>query len=136
MELTLLTASGAISCRRCLGIAARSGNQCGRPALKTSQAVLCQHHGGCETIVKRAPSRASRFVHGQETLFKRLQRSRDAAHLAHLVCCLQVLGEANVKHRAGRPAKGFNAITTLSAVHRYLSDRMHSEKAPRWHQRI
>lgn len=121
LELMLTTASGAISCRRCLGIAARSGTQCGRPALRISQTAFCQHHGGCGPAVEREPSKKrARFVHGQETRMQRSTRSQDAAHIAHLICCLKVLGEANVKHRAGRPPKGFNVITTLSGVHRYL----------------
>jgi hypothetical protein len=138
LELRLSTALGAISCRRCLGVAARSGKQCGRPALRSSQASFCQHHGEFKHIQNSVPpfKKSTRLVHGEETRSKRLLRSQDAAHLAHLICCLQVLGEADVKHRAGRPANGFNAITTLSGVHRYLSDRLHSEKAPRWHQRI
>jgi hypothetical protein len=122
MELILITATGKISCRRCLGVATRSGKQCGGPALRSSQGALCQHHGGCEHIQKSVPpcKKRTRLIHGEETRLKRFQRSQDSAHLAHLVCCLQVLGETNVKHRAGRPAKGFNAITTLSGVHRYL----------------
>lgn len=135
MELTLLTASGAISCRRCLGIAARSGKQCGRPALRTSQDALCQLHGGGEHVPKHEQSckRRLRLVHGQETRMERSTRSQDAAHIAHLICCLQVLGEADVKHRAGRPPKGFNSITTLSGVHSYLTNHLHSEKAARRH---
>ena len=122
LELLLLTASGSISCRRCLGVAARSGKQCGRPALRKSQDARCQHHEESERVQKPVqPSKGrARLVHGQDTRCKRLQRAEDAAHIAHLICCLQVLGEADVKHRAGRPPKSFNAITTLSGVHRYL----------------
>lgn len=136
--LMLLTACGRISCRRCLGVAARSGNQCGRPALRNSQIARCQNHGGSGHVQKSVQpcKRRSRQVHGNETRSARLQRSEEAAHLAHLISCLQVLGEADVKHRAGRPPKGFNAITTLSGVHRYLTNHLHSEKAPRRHKWI
>jgi hypothetical protein len=45
----LVTGGGNISCRRCTVLSKRSGEQCKKPALKTSQTQKCDFHGGRST---------------------------------------------------------------------------------------
>ena len=46
MEKYLSAAGGRIKCLRCTAKSVRSGNQCLKPALKSSRTQKCGHHGG------------------------------------------------------------------------------------------
>ena len=49
MEKYLLTCGERILCLRCTARGKRSGEQCGRPALKSSRTAKCKLHGGRST---------------------------------------------------------------------------------------
>ena len=55
---TLVTADGNITCRRCTAMSKRSGEQCKKPALKTSRTQKCEFHGGRSTGPKTAEGKA------------------------------------------------------------------------------
>jgi len=42
---TLVTGGGKITCKRCTAKSKRSGEQCKKPALKTSRTQKCEFHG-------------------------------------------------------------------------------------------
>lgn len=46
MKDYLSTAGGRIKCLRCMAKSVRSGKQCLKPALKSSNTQKCGHHGG------------------------------------------------------------------------------------------
>ena len=44
-----LTAGGRIKCIRCKALSTLAKQQCGKPAIKSSKAQKCGHHGGLST---------------------------------------------------------------------------------------
>ena len=100
MELAsnLRTAGGRIVCRRCTAKSKRSGEQCKKPALKTSRTQKCQLHGGRSrgpvTAEGKARSALANYRTGEYTkaAIDHLDRSRallrvleDATHLLGMV---------------------------------------------------
>lgn len=98
IESTMLTAGARIVCLRCTAKSKRSGEQCKKPALKTSRTQKCQFHGGLSrgpvTAAGRARSAAANYKTGDYTNaeIEKADRSRallrvleDAAHLLAMV---------------------------------------------------
>ena len=98
IEAYLTSAGGRIVCRRCTARSKRTGQQCGKPALKTSLTQKCQFHGGLSlgpaTAEGKARSAAANFRTGEYTKVEidKADRSRalfrtleDAAHVLGLV---------------------------------------------------
>ena len=94
----LTSAGGRIVCRRCTARSKRTGQQCGKPALRTSRAQKCQLHGGRSSgplsEEGKARSAAANFRTGEYTKAEidKNDRSRallrvveDAAHVLGLV---------------------------------------------------
>jgi len=73
----MTTAAGKICCRRCLARSKGTGQQCKKPALKTSRTQKCQLHGGKSTgpVTEEGRQRCAKakLVHGRETKAKRAQ---------------------------------------------------------------
>ena len=98
IEAYLISAGGRIVCRRCTARSKRTGQQCGKPALRTSRAQKCQLHGGRSSgplsEEGKARSAAANFRTGEYTKAEidKNDRSRallrvveDAAHVIGLV---------------------------------------------------
>ena len=123
---SLLIAGGKISCLRCTAKSKRSGEQCKKPALKTSRTQKCQLHGGRSrgpvTAEGKARSAAANYKTGEYTqaAIDHLDRSRallrvleDAAHLLGMV-------PAETPRTRGRPPRLYQPVDNpqdvLSAI--------------------
>lgn len=124
MELAsnLRTAGGRIICRRCTAKSKRSGEQCKKPALKTSRTQKCPLHGGRSrgpvTEEGRARSAAANYKTGEYTqaAIDHLDRSRallrvleDATHLLGMV-------PAETPRTRGRPPRLYQPIDSSEDV--------------------
>lgn len=122
----LNTAGGNIKCLRCIAHSSRTGEQCGRPALKSSKTQKCQFHGGRSTGPKTAEGRQriadAHTVHGRDTKAARSERSRGSLRLAYLEDAMHILGMSSVKRIRGRKPSGYTPLQTIEDVRRFLID--------------
>ncbi len=122
----LLTGGGRIRCLQCTAHSRRTGQQCCRPALKTSKTQKCQIHGGRSTGPKteegKARIAARHTVHGEETRAKRDERSAASARLSQLEDAAYLLGMITGPRGRGRKASGYVPIRTLDDVVRMVVD--------------
>lgn len=126
----LFTAAGKIQCLRCNAKSTRTGQQCGRPALKSSKTQKCQFHGGRSTGPKTAEGRQriadAQTIHGRETKTARLERSRGSLRLAQLEDAMHVLGMTTANRISGRKPNGYTPLRTIEDVCRYLLTLNHT----------
>jgi hypothetical protein len=123
---TLITGGGKITCLRCTAMSKRSGEQCKKPALKTSRTQKCQFHGGRSTGPKteagRARIAAAHTVHGRETREQRVERSAASARISRLEDAMRVLKMTTAPRSRGRKAAGYRPITSVEGVVQMLID--------------
>lgn len=129
-----MTAGGKIQCPRCTAHSSRTGEQCGRPALKSSRTQKCQYHGGRGSGPKTAEGKARiaavHTVHGQETKAARAERSAASARLSQLEDAMHVLGMTTAVRSRGRKAQGYVPLRTMSDVECLLiDDLLHRTRA-------
>lgn len=126
MNPVLVIAGGKIKCSRCTAQSSRTGDQCGRPALKSSRTQKCQFHGGRGSGPKTAEGKARiaavHTVHGQETKAARAERSAASAKLSQLEDAMHVLGMTTAVRSRGRKAQGYVPVRTMSDVECLLID--------------
>lgn len=126
IHTALSTAGGKIQCLRCNARSKRTGQQCGRPALKSSKTQKCQFHGGRSTGPKTAEGRQriadAQTIHGRETNAARQLRSRGSLRLAQLEDAMHVLGMTTANRIRGRKPSGYIPLRTIEDVRRYLLD--------------
>jgi hypothetical protein len=127
----LITANGKITCLRCTALSKRTGAQCGRPALKTSSTQKCQFHGGKstgpKTVYGRQKISKAQVIHGNETLQKRLERSKQALWLSQAHDVMRVLKMTDAPRHRGRKPNGYIPITTIEEVRHWVAQNvMHS----------
>jgi hypothetical protein len=124
MQGLFLTAGGKIACARCAAKSKRTGNQCGRPALKGK--AVCQFHGGRstgpKTEVGKARQRASVITSGNYTKESIEDRSRSALRLAWLEDAMYVLKMTDAPRTRGPKPKGYKPLVTLDDVKRFVMD--------------
>lgn len=130
----MITAGGKIQCHRCTAHSSRTGQQCGRPALKVSKTQKCQYHGGRSTGPKTAEGKAriaaAHTEHGQETKALRAERSAASAILSQLEDAMHVLGMTSAVRSRGRKAQGYVPVKTVADVKRMvIDDLVHRNKA-------
>ena len=122
--LQTTSALAIIACARCAAKSKRTGNQCGKPALK-GQAV-CQFHGGLSTGPKtesgKARQRASVITSGNYTKESIEDRSRSALRLAGLEDAMYVLKMTDAPRTRGPKPKGYKPLLTLNDVKRFAID--------------
>lgn len=122
----MITAGGKIQCPRCTAHSSRTGQQCGRPALKVSKTQKCQYHGGRSTGPKTAEGKAriaaAHTEHGQETKALRAERSAASAILSQLEDAMHVLGMTSAVRSRGRKAQGYVPVKTVADVKRMVID--------------
>lgn len=128
-----MTAGGKIQCPRCTAHSSRTGQQCGRPALKSSKTQKCQFHGGRgsgpKTAMGLARIAAVHTVHGQETKAARAERSLASARLNQLEDAMHVLGMTTAVRSRGRKAQGYVPVRTIADVKRMMiDDYLHRNK--------
>ncbi len=123
-SLILRTGGGRINCPRCLATSTRTGQQCGRPALKASNTQKCQFHGGRGSGPKTPEGRAriaeAHTVHGNETRTLRASRAQASRRLAQLEDAMHVLGLTSAGRLPGRKPTGYVALTSVEDVVRRL----------------
>ena len=107
MHYCIVPAGGKIKCRRCLATSMRTGQQCQRPALSSSQTQKCQFHGGRSTGPKTGGRRriaSAHYLHGDSSNTARQAYSQSSAHLRRLEESMYVLGMTNAPRTRGLPA--------------------------------
>jgi hypothetical protein len=124
LNRTLYTAGGKIACARCAAKSKRTGNQCGKPALKGK--AVCQFHGGRstgpKTEVGKARQRASVITSGKYTKESIEDRSRSALRLAWLEDAMYVLKMTDAPRTRGPKPKGYKPLVNIDDVKRFLLD--------------
>lgn len=123
---TLETAGSKITCLRCTAKSKRSGEQCKKPALKTSRTQKCEFHGGRSTGPKteagKARIAAAHTVHGRETREQRAERSAASARIGQLEDAMHVLKMTTAPRTRGRKATGYTPVTSVEGVVQMLID--------------
>jgi hypothetical protein len=114
-ELILITAGGRIKCRRCTAKSSHTKKQCKRPASKLSKTSKCSRHGGLSTGPKTKEGKRliqdSHWIHGEETLEAKAQRSEKSVMFRYLTDLGNHVGlfYTQLKTR-GRPPKGYTQL--------------------------
>ena len=126
----LVTAGGKVVCARCTAKSKRSGEQCKKPALKTSRTQKCEFHGGRSTGPKtqagKARLAAAHTIHGRETRQQREERSAASARISQLEDAMHVLKMTTALRSRGRKATGYKPITSVEGVvQMVLDDLLH-----------
>jgi len=123
---TLVTAGGKITCLRCTSMSKRSGEQCKKPALKTSLTQKCQFHGGRSTGPKtaegKARQRAAVLKTGDYTKEAMEDKARSVRVLAGLEDALYVLNMTTMPRTRGRKPLGHVPLKTVEDVLHFMLD--------------
>ena len=127
MEKFLTTAGGRISCLRCTAKSVRSGNQCLKPALKSSRTQKCGHHGGRNkgpvTEAGKARSAAAHIKTGEFTKQAIQERSQKLAEMMQLEDAMHVLKMTTATRTRGRKPSGYAPLTTIKDVVLFALDK-------------
>lgn len=127
MEKYLKTAGGRITCLRCTAKSVRSGNQCRKPALKSSRTQKCGHHGGRNkgpiTEAGKARSAAAHTKTGEFTKQAIKERSQKLAEMMNLEDSLMVLNMTTSTRTRGRKPNGYVPLTTIKDVFLFALDK-------------
>ena len=127
MEKYLSTAGGRITCLRCTAKSVRSGNQCLKPALKSSRTVKCGHHGGRNkgpvTEAGKARSAAAHVKKGEFTKQAIKERSQKLAEMLQLEDACHLLSLTVASRTRGRKPAGYRPLTTIKDIVLFALDR-------------
>jgi hypothetical protein len=122
----LHTAGGKIACARCTAKSKRSGEQCKKPALKTSRTQKCEFHGGRstgpKTEVGKARQRAAVIKTGDYTKDAIEDRARSVRVLSGLEDAMYVLNMAALPRTRGRKPLGYVPLQTVEDVVKFMLD--------------
>jgi len=135
MEKYLLTAGGRITCLRCTAKSIRSGNQCLKPALKSSRTQKCGHHGarnrGPTTQAGKARSAAANLKTGEYTKEAIEKRSRKLAEMLQLEDVCAIVGLINGARTRGRKPLGYKPLKTAEDAWLFVLDKELNSLRPR-----
>jgi hypothetical protein len=127
MEKYLSTAGGRITCLRCTAKSVRSGNQCLKPALKSSRTVKCGHHGGRNkgpiTEAGKARSAAAHIKTGEYTKSAIKERSQKLTEMMQLEDACHLLSLTAASRTRGRKPAGYIPLTTIKDIVLFALDR-------------
>ena len=127
MEQYLLTGGGRITCLRCTAKSTRSGNQCLKPALKSSRTQKCGHHGGRNkgptTEAGKARSAAANLKTGEYTKDEIEKRSKKLAELHQLEDVCAIVGLINGARTKGRKPLGYKLLKTAKDAWFFALDK-------------
>lgn len=134
MEQNLSTAGGRITCLRCTAKSVRSGNQCLKPALKSSRTQKCGHHGGRNkgpiTEAGKVRAAAAHVKTGEFTKHEIRERSQKLAEMMQLEDAMHVLEMTTATRTRGRKPTGYVPLTTIKDVVLFALDKeMNKPKA-------
>ena len=104
----------------------RSGEQCKKPALKTSRTQKCQFHGGRSTGPKtaegKARQRAAVIKSGSYTAEAMEDKARSVRVLAGLEDAMYVLNMTTMPRTRGRKPLGYVPLKTIEDVVKFALD--------------
>ena len=127
MEKYLTNEKKRITCLRCTAKSVRSGNQCLKPALKSSRTFKCTTHGGRNkgptTKAGKARSAASHVKTGEFTKQAIRERSQKLAEMMNLEDCLMVLKMTTATRTRGRKPTGYTRLVTIKDVFEFALDK-------------
>jgi hypothetical protein len=126
MEKFLSTAGGRITCLRCTAKSVRSGNQCLKPAMKTSRTSKCKTHGNSKgpiTEAGKARSAAAHVKTGEHTKKAIRERSQKLAEMMQLEDAMHVLKMTTATRTRGRKPSGYVPLTTIKDVVLFALDK-------------
>ena len=127
MEKFLTTAGGRITCLRCTAKSVRSGNQCLKPALKSSRTFKCTTHGGRNkgpiTEAGKARSAAAHVKTGEFTKQAIKERSQKLTEMMQLEDAMHVLKMTTATRTRGRKPTGYVPLTTIKDVVLFALDK-------------
>jgi hypothetical protein len=129
----LVTAGGKITCPQCTAMSKRSGEQCKKPALKTSRTQKCEFHGGRSTGPKtaegKARQRAAVIKSGNYTAEAVGEKARSVRVLAGLEDAMYVLKMTTMPRTRGRKPLGYVPLQTVEDVVQFMLDnQLHSPR--------
>ena len=119
MEKYLSTAGGRIQCLRCTAKSVRSGNQCLKPALKSSRTFKCKTHGSSKGPVTEAGKARSAAAHIKTGAFTKKaikERSKKLAEIMQLEDAMHVLKMTTAARTRGRKPTGYTPLATTKDV--------------------
>ena len=123
----LSTAGGRITCLRCTAKSVRSGNQCLKPALKSSRTFKCTTHGGRNkgpiTEAGKARSAAAHVKTGEFTKQAIKERSQKLTEMMQLEDAMHVLKMTTATRTRGRKPTGYVPLTTIKDVVLFALDK-------------
>jgi hypothetical protein len=127
MEKYLSTAGGRITCLRCTAKSVRSGNQCLKPALKSSRTQKCGHHGGKNkgpvTEAGKARSAAAHIKTGEFAKQSIRERSQKLAEMLQLEDVCHLVGLTTAERTRGRKPNGYKRLSTIKDVVKFVFDK-------------
>ena len=127
MDKYLSTAGGRITCLRCTAKSVRSGNQCLKPALKSSRTNRCGHHGGRNkgpiTEAGKARSAAAHVKTGEFTKQAIRERSQKLAEMMQLEDACHLLFLTAATRTRGPKPTGYVPLTTIKDVVLFALDK-------------
>jgi hypothetical protein len=122
----LVTGGGKITCLRCTAMSKRRGEQCKKPALKSSRTQKCEFHGGRSTGPKtaegKARQRAAVLKTGDYTKEAIEDRARSVRVLAGLEDAMYVLNMTTMPRTRGRKPLGHVPLKTVEDVLHFMLD--------------
>ncbi len=125
-EKYLLTCGGRIFCVRCTAMSKHTREQCRKPALKISRTQKCGHHGGRSTGPKTAEGKArigaAKWVHGNETNQRKLERSEGSLRMAQIEDVMHAVGMTTATRTTGRKPSGYRPIRTLEEAKAWVAE--------------
>ena len=123
-ETQLTLAGGRIRCLRCMARSVRSGEQCKKPAMKSSKTQKCTHHGGRSKGATTAEGKQriinANLTHGQSTRAAHEEHSKVSARLSTIEDCMYVLGMTAEPRIRGRKPAGYVPVRTIDDVRKVL----------------
>lgn len=136
----LVTGGGKITCQRCTAMSKRSGEQCKKPALKTSRTQKCEFHGGGATGPKteagKARQRAAVLKTGDYTKEAMEDKARMLRVLAGLEDAMYVLDMTTMPRTRGRKPLGYVKLQTVEDVVRFaFNNPLHLPDGSAEHQK-
>lgn len=123
----LVTARGSISCLRCTAKSKRTGEQCGRPALRVSKTQKCQFNGGRGNSGPKTPEGKARALAAQTKTGDCSKAARDAdaavsARLLRLEDAMHVLGMTTATRTRGRKPSCYVPVKDVAGVAQMMVD--------------
>jgi hypothetical protein len=123
----LSTAGDRISCARCTAKSKRTGEQCGRPALRVSETQKCQFHGGRGNSGPKTPEGKARALAAHTKAGDCSKAARDAdagvsARLLRLEDAMHVLGMTTATRTRGRKPSCYVPVKDVAGVAQMMID--------------